>query len=52
MAIASRKKVFDIAASDRTPIAGAHLLFPGIGRMAKVATGYAYVPIQWGADLC
>jgi glyoxylase-like metal-dependent hydrolase (beta-lactamase superfamily II) len=51
MAIASRKRVFDMVTNDRLMIAGSHLPFPGIGHVAKAATGYAYVPIEWGADL-
>jgi glyoxylase-like metal-dependent hydrolase (beta-lactamase superfamily II) len=51
MAIASRKRVFDMAANERLAIAGSHLPFPGIGHVAKAATAYAYVPIEWGADL-
>jgi glyoxylase-like metal-dependent hydrolase (beta-lactamase superfamily II) len=51
MAIATRKRVFDMTATDRLMIAGAHLPFPGIGHVARVATGYAYVPVEWGADL-
>jgi glyoxylase-like metal-dependent hydrolase (beta-lactamase superfamily II) len=51
MAIASRKRVFDMVATDRLMIAGSHLPFPGIGHVAKAAAGYAYVPVQWSADL-
>jgi glyoxylase-like metal-dependent hydrolase (beta-lactamase superfamily II) len=51
MAIASRKKVFDMAATDRLLIAGAHLPFPGVGHVAKAAVGYAYVPSPWAPDL-
>jgi glyoxylase-like metal-dependent hydrolase (beta-lactamase superfamily II) len=51
MAIANRKRVFDMAATDKLLIAGSHLPFPGLGRVAKAASGYAYVPAQWGADL-
>jgi glyoxylase-like metal-dependent hydrolase (beta-lactamase superfamily II) len=51
MAIATRKRVFDMAAADRLTIAGAHLPFPGLGHVAKASTGYAYLPLQWGADL-
>jgi len=51
MAIASRKRVFDMAATDRLMIAGSHLPFPGLGHVAKASSGYAYVPVQWGADL-
>jgi glyoxylase-like metal-dependent hydrolase (beta-lactamase superfamily II) len=51
MAIASRKRVFDMVANERLTIAGSHLPFPGIGHVARAATGYAFVPIEWGADL-
>jgi glyoxylase-like metal-dependent hydrolase (beta-lactamase superfamily II) len=51
MAIASRKRVLDMTATDRLLIAGTHLPFPGLGHVAKASTGYAYVPVQWGADL-
>jgi glyoxylase-like metal-dependent hydrolase (beta-lactamase superfamily II) len=51
MAIATRKRVFDMAATDRLTVAGAHLPFPGLGHVAKASTGYAYLPLQWGADL-
>src|SRR5215813_4371984 len=51
MAIASRKRVFDMAATDRLLIAGAHLPFPGLGHVARTSAGYAYVPVPWGEDL-
>ena len=51
MAIASRKRALDLVTTDRLTIAGSHLPFPGIGHVAKASVGYAYVPIQWGADL-
>jgi glyoxylase-like metal-dependent hydrolase (beta-lactamase superfamily II) len=51
LAITTRKRVFDMTATDRLLIAGAHLPFPGIGHVAKASSGYAYVPVEWGADL-
>jgi glyoxylase-like metal-dependent hydrolase (beta-lactamase superfamily II) len=51
LAIASRKRVFDMTATDKLLIAGSHLPFPGLGHVAKAASGYAYVPVEWGADL-
>jgi glyoxylase-like metal-dependent hydrolase (beta-lactamase superfamily II) len=45
MAIANRKKVMDMVASDRLLFAGAHLPFPGVGHAARSGSGYAYVPI-------
>ena len=51
MAIASRKRALDMVTTDRLMIAGSHLPFPGIGHVAKASVGYAYAPVQWGADL-
>lgn len=46
-AIANRKKVFDMTATDRLLFAGSHLPFPGLGHAVKAATGYAYVPLPY-----
>lgn len=45
LAIANRKKVFDMVATDRLLFAGAHLPFPGVGHAAKAGGGYRYVPL-------
>ena len=45
LAIANRKKVFDMVATDRLLFAGAHLPFPGVGHTAKSDSGYSYVPL-------
>jgi glyoxylase-like metal-dependent hydrolase (beta-lactamase superfamily II) len=45
MAIANRKKVMDMVATDRLLFAGAHLPFPGVGHAAKAGSGYCYVPL-------
>ena len=47
LAAATRKKVFDMVATDRVMIAGAHVPFPGIGHVVKAATAYSYVPAFW-----
>jgi len=47
MAIATRRRVFDMAASDKLTIAGAHVPFPGIGHVVKADVAYAYVPAYW-----
>jgi glyoxylase-like metal-dependent hydrolase (beta-lactamase superfamily II) len=51
MAIASRKKVFDMVVSDRLLFAGAHLPFPGLGHAAKASTGYHYEPLPHAEHL-
>jgi glyoxylase-like metal-dependent hydrolase (beta-lactamase superfamily II) len=50
-AITTRKKVMDMAATDRLMIAGTHIAFPGVGHVVKAGTGYAFVPIPWSAAL-
>ncbi len=45
MAIASRKKVLEYVAQNNIPIAGMHIAFPGMGKIAKAsAGGYSYTP--------
>ena len=44
---ATRKRVFDMAATDKVMIAGAHVPFPGIGYVGKAGTGYHYAPAFW-----
>lgn len=51
MAIASRKRVFDMVTTDRTLFAGAHLPFPGLGNSIKNGTGYTYVPLLYSEFL-
>jgi len=39
--------VFDMVATDRIPVAGMHLHYPGFGNLARSASGYALVPEAW-----
>jgi glyoxylase-like metal-dependent hydrolase (beta-lactamase superfamily II) len=50
-AIATRKKVFDMVATDRLLFAGAHLPFPGVGNTVKASSGYVYVPLRYAEHL-
>jgi glyoxylase-like metal-dependent hydrolase (beta-lactamase superfamily II) len=50
-AIATRKAVFDQAASDRLMVAGMHLDFPGIGFISRTKAGYDYHPAFWSPTL-
>lgn len=43
----SRRRLFDMAATDRIAVAGSHLAFPGIGYVARRGEGYAFVPTMW-----
>jgi glyoxylase-like metal-dependent hydrolase (beta-lactamase superfamily II) len=46
-ALASRRRIFDMAATDRLLVLGFHYPFPGLGRMLKTDAGYAWVPANW-----
>ena len=43
-AIASRQRLFQRAAAEQLPVAGAHLPFPGRGRLAAVDAGFIFKP--------
>ena len=46
-ALASRRRIFDMAAADRLLVPGFHYPFPGLGRILKTDTAYAWVPVDW-----
>jgi glyoxylase-like metal-dependent hydrolase (beta-lactamase superfamily II) len=45
----TRKRVFDMAASDGLLVAGMHLPFPGLGRVTRRGEAYAFAPEPWQA---
>jgi len=47
-AITARRAVFARAVEEGWRIAGAHLPFPGLGRMRAEAEGFAWVPAEFG----
>jgi glyoxylase-like metal-dependent hydrolase (beta-lactamase superfamily II) len=51
MAIANRKKVFEMVASEKLLFAGTHLPFPGVGHAVKTSSGYTYVPLPHAEHL-
>jgi glyoxylase-like metal-dependent hydrolase (beta-lactamase superfamily II) len=50
-AAATRRKFYDMAATEKALIAGFHFAFPSLGRVEKDGTGYRLVPIAWNAVL-
>jgi len=50
-AVATRKKLFDRAATDRMLVTGYHFPFPACGHLIKTATGYEHVPVEWQPTL-
>lgn len=50
-AAATRKKVFDMIATDRLPFLGYHMPFPSVGYAEKLDTGYRFVPKSYQFDI-
>lgn len=50
-AAASRRRVLDMAAADRLVVSGAHIPFPGFGRVAKEGEAYRFAPAEWSYTL-
>ncbi|UEM04786.1 MBL fold metallo-hydrolase [Skermanella rosea] len=46
-AAAARRRIFDQAAVDRMLVLGFHYPFPGLGRILRTDTGYAWIPAGW-----
>ena len=50
-AVYTRKRMLEMAASDRVPVAGYHMPFPGVGFIEKSADAYRWVPASYQLDL-
>jgi glyoxylase-like metal-dependent hydrolase (beta-lactamase superfamily II) len=50
-AIATRKRIMDMAATDRLRVTGMHLDFPGFGHVVRAGGAYAFVPEPWSSSL-
>jgi glyoxylase-like metal-dependent hydrolase (beta-lactamase superfamily II) len=49
VARATRHKLLDMAASERSHLAFYHAPFPATGHVARDGKNYAWVPVNWGA---
>ncbi len=47
LSIETRRKIFDMCASEQMLIAGAHIPFPSLGYLRKDGAGYDFEPIIW-----
>ncbi len=47
----TRKRVFDMIATDRVGFVGYHMPFPAIGFVEKLDTGYRFVPASYQFDI-
>jgi glyoxylase-like metal-dependent hydrolase (beta-lactamase superfamily II) len=50
-AVATRRRILDMAATDGLFIAGYHMPFPGLGLIEKSAAGYRWVPVGYQLNL-
>ena len=50
-AVATRRRIYDMASADKLVVAGYHFPFPGIGMIEKAGTGYQFVPAAWNPVL-
>ena len=46
-AVATRKRILDMAATDKIRLSFYHASFPASGFIAKEGAGYRFVPVQW-----
>ena len=46
-AVVTRKRLMDMAATDKMMVAGYHMPFPGVGRIARKGAVYSWVPAAW-----
>lgn len=44
---ATRRRLFDMIATDRLRVSGYHFPFPATGYLTKDGNGYRYVPAEW-----
>lgn len=48
---ATRRKFYDMAATDKLLVAGFHFPFPSTGHIEKAGAGYRFVPSNWNPTL-
>jgi glyoxylase-like metal-dependent hydrolase (beta-lactamase superfamily II) len=51
LAAETRRRIFDMAATERLLVAGMHLDFPGIGHVVRRQEGYGFEPLAWRSAL-
>jgi glyoxylase-like metal-dependent hydrolase (beta-lactamase superfamily II) len=50
-AIATRRRLMDMAATERLRVTGMHLDFPGFGHVVRAGAAYAFIPEVWTATV-
>jgi hypothetical protein len=46
-AVATRKRLLDMATADKLQLSFYHASFPATGFVAKESNGYRFLPVQW-----
>jgi len=47
LSVATRKRLLDMAATDRIAVLGYHFPFPGVGHIMRDGAAYRYIPALW-----
>ena len=47
----TRRRVFDMIATERLPFIGYHMPFPAVGFVEKLGEGYRFVPVSYQLDI-
>lgn len=50
-AAATRRKVFDMIATERIPFIGYHMPFPAVGFVERAGEGYRFIPVSYQFDI-
>jgi len=50
-AVATRRRIYDMASNEKILVSGYHFPFPGLGYIEKAGTGYRLVPAAWNPVL-
>lgn len=49
--VSTRKRIFDMAAGERLPVAGYHMPFPSLGYVERKEAGYRWLPVTYQLTL-
>ena len=50
-AATTRRKVFDMIATERIPFIGYHMPFPAVGFVERAGEGYRFIPVSYQFDI-
>ena len=48
---ATRRRIYEMAATEEIVVAGYHTAFPSLGYVARAGTGYRWIPVSYQLDL-